>query len=228
VPQESNDRQFSPAVNRHDHAQRRVEVLELLARDAERDVVHSRAAVLLRDRDPQQSELRHTAQNPFAIEVMLAVVLADVRRHFAGAPLANGTLEQFVFVRKSEINHDERGIVSRAAGDVHGSAPAQIERFGRVRAVGRHLQVVGAPEQRADLAGGRVGVCRHDAGDLVIADADLQRTVRQLFKGPAIDVGDQVAEAIDAKDLAIDAVALDNRPWDVEPVDGCRPSGRGR
>jgi len=67
---------------------------------------------------------------------------------------------------------------------VHGGAPAQIEGFGRVGAIGRDLQMIGAAEERADLAWRRVGVGRDHAGDLVEADADLQRTARELLERP--------------------------------------------
>ena len=52
-----------PGVHRHDHAQRRVHVLELLAGEAEADVVHAGAAVLRRHRDAEQAELRHLRQD---------------------------------------------------------------------------------------------------------------------------------------------------------------------
>ena len=73
-------------------------ILELLAGDAERDVVHAGAAVFLRHRDAEQPELRHAAEDALAIEMMLAVVVVDERQHLAGAPLANRLLEQLMFV----------------------------------------------------------------------------------------------------------------------------------
>ena len=50
-------------VHRHDHAQRRVDVLQLLAGQAEADVVHAGAAVLLRHRDAQQAQPLHAADD---------------------------------------------------------------------------------------------------------------------------------------------------------------------
>ena len=87
-------------MHRHDHAQRGVEIFELFARDAERDVVHAGAAVFLRHGDAEQSELRHPAEDALAIEVMLAIVLADVGRDVARAPLADRLLQQPMFFRE--------------------------------------------------------------------------------------------------------------------------------
>ena len=51
----------------------------------------------------------------------------------------------------------------------------------------------------------RLGVRRHDANDVVRSDADGDRArIGETFETVAIDVGDQVAEAIDAEDLAGD------------------------
>jgi hypothetical protein len=87
-----------PGVNRHDHAQRRVDVLELFAGQPQADVVHAGAAVLLRHRDAEESELGHPAENSIAIEMVLAIVLADVRCHFTCGPLAYRLFEQALFV----------------------------------------------------------------------------------------------------------------------------------
>ena len=46
-------------------------------------------------------------------------------------------------------------MLSRALHDVHGRAASQIEQRGGARAVGGDLQMVGAAEERADLAGAR-------------------------------------------------------------------------
>ena len=79
------------------------------------DVVHAGAAVLLRHRDAEQTELRHPAEDALAIEMVLAVVVADVRRDVARAPLANRLLEQVVLVGQAEINHGQVGL-SRSGG----------------------------------------------------------------------------------------------------------------
>ena len=63
-------------MHRHDDAQRGVDVLELLAGEAQADVVHPGAAILLRDRDTEQSEPGHAAEDAIAIEAMLAVSFA--------------------------------------------------------------------------------------------------------------------------------------------------------
>ena len=93
-----------PGVHRHDHAQRRVDVLELLARQAEAQVVHARAAVLLRHGDAEQPELGHLREH-VPVEAVLAIEVVDVRRDFAGAPLADGLLEQALLVGQFEVNH---------------------------------------------------------------------------------------------------------------------------
>ena len=64
-------------MDRHDHAQRGVDVLQSLARQPEADVVHARPAVLLRNGDPKQPQARHATENAIAIEMMGAVVLAN-------------------------------------------------------------------------------------------------------------------------------------------------------
>src|SRR5712692_2682059 len=75
------------------------------------------------------------------------------------------------------VGRQKRRIVSRAAGDVHGRAASQIEARGGARAVGGDFQVVGAAEQRAHLAGGDVGIGRHDPWHGMAADADVERAV---------------------------------------------------
>ena len=94
-----------PGVHRHDHAQRRVDVLELLADDAEADVVHAGAAVFLRDRTAEQAKLGHLRQD-VRVESMLAIELANLRRHRARAPLAHRLLEQPLLLGEIEINHE--------------------------------------------------------------------------------------------------------------------------
>src|SRR5438874_824143 len=112
----------------------------------------------------------------------------------------------------------KRAIVSRAPGDVHGGAAAEIEPRRGARAVGSDLEMIGAAEERADLAVAGVGIRRDDARHGVLADADLERAVRQLVERAAIDVRDQVAEAIDAQHLAVDVIGGDVRLRDLEPV----------
>src|SRR5215470_17609001 len=92
-------------VHRHDDAQRRVDVFELLAREAERDVVHAGAAVLLRHADAEQPELLQPADDALAVEVVAPVVIFDVRLNFARAPLTHRLLEQAMFVGEVEADH---------------------------------------------------------------------------------------------------------------------------
>ena len=59
------------------------------------------------------------------------------------------------------------------------------------------------PNSAHELARRRVGVRGHDARDRPIADSNRQRpSGRELVERAAIDVGDQVAEAIDAQHFA--------------------------
>ena len=106
VPQVSSDRQFRPGVHRHDDAQRRVDVFEFLAGQAERDVVHPGAAVLDGHRDAEQAELGHLRQDVL-VEAVRAVEFLDARRNLTGAPLAHGLLEQALFVGQVEVDHGE-------------------------------------------------------------------------------------------------------------------------
>ena len=87
--------------------------------------------------------------------------------------------------------------------------------------------MVGAAEERADLAGGRVGIGRRRRAR---RGASRRRSssgaaVRESLEGLAIDVGDQVAEAIDAQHRRRDArPSSTSRLRDVEPLNA--PAGR--
>jgi hypothetical protein len=92
-------------VDGHDHAERGVDVLELLADDAETDVVHSGAAVFGRHRRAEQSEIRHLWKDA-AIEPVFAVQIVDPGQDLARAPLAYRLLEQPLFFCQIEIEHE--------------------------------------------------------------------------------------------------------------------------
>src|SRR5439155_3953008 len=100
-------------------------------------------------------------------------------------------------------------ILSRGPGNLHQRAAPEIEPFGGARAVDGDLQMVGAAEERADVAVRGLRIRRDDARHHVRADANVDRTAGDLVEAAAIDVGDQVAEAIDAQYLAVDAVGGD-------------------
>ena len=96
-----------PRVHRHDDAQRRVEVLELLAGQPEADVVHAGAAVLGGDADAQQAERRHPRQDA-RVEPMLAIEVVDAGGNLAGAPFPDGLLQQALFFRELQVDHPKR------------------------------------------------------------------------------------------------------------------------
>src|SRR5207244_564827 len=93
-----------PGVYRHDHAERRIDVLQLLADDPETDVVHARAAVLHRHGASKQAHPGHLRQDR-EIEAVLAIELTDSRRDLARRPFAYRLLEQLLLVAQLEINH---------------------------------------------------------------------------------------------------------------------------
>ena len=99
-----------------------------------------------------------------AIEPVLAVEIANARRDLARSPLADGLLEQLVLVGQVEIDHEcgPCHTLCSSTGSPTRDARAARPRSARVR---RALEVVGAAEQRADLAGRDVGVGRDDARD---------------------------------------------------------------
>ena len=65
--------------------------------------------------------------------------------------------------------------------------------------------MIGAAEQRArPRPARRRRRCDTTRDDLVRADPDVERPAGELVERPPIDVGDQVAEAIDAQHLSVD------------------------
>src|SRR5262249_7456301 len=89
----------------HDDAERGVDVLELFARETETDIIHPGAAVVLRYRNAEQTQLPHATNDPVAIEPVLTIVFSNVRRNIPGRPLTNCLLEQAVLVGEIEIDH---------------------------------------------------------------------------------------------------------------------------
>ena len=105
-----------PDVHRQDHAQRRVDVLELLARDAEADVVHAGAAVFGRHADAEQAEVGHLRQDARSKRCSRSSSWmrgATSRR----GPLAYRLLEQAVLLGQIEVDHGVRQPI-RLAGHV--------------------------------------------------------------------------------------------------------------
>src|SRR4026209_1355507 len=98
-------------VDRNNHTQRRIEVFKLLARDTERDVIHPRAAILLRDAAAEKPELRHLRQQA-AVELVRTIEIVDSRCNRASTPLAHALLEQLLLFSKIEIDHGKRRILA--------------------------------------------------------------------------------------------------------------------
>jgi hypothetical protein len=92
-------------VHRHDDPERRIDVLELLAHNAEADVVHAGAAELLRHRTAEQAELRHLRKN-VPVEAVLPVELVDLWRDGPRSPLPHRLLEEPLLLRQVQINHE--------------------------------------------------------------------------------------------------------------------------
>src|SRR5262249_28247456 len=118
------------------------------------------------------------------------------------------------------------GILSRGPCDPHQRAAPEMEALGGASAVDGNLEVIGAADQRADVAVGRLRIRRNHARHRVRADADLEPAVGncKLVEAPAIDVRDQIAEPIDAKYLTVDAIGGDLGLRNIELVNRARRS----
>src|ERR1044072_4677523 len=91
-------------VDAHHDAQGRIHRFQLLADEAERDVVEARPAVLFGDADAEQAKLGHLVEHG-AVELLLLVPLLDVRRHLALRELAHGLDERPVFFGQLKVDH---------------------------------------------------------------------------------------------------------------------------
>ena len=98
---------------------------------------------------PSSPSVGHLRQD-VAVELVRAVELANARRHFARAPVAHRLFEHAGVPRTTR----NRSCTSQLHRIPHGHA----EPLGGTRRVRRALEVIGAAEQRADLARRR---CRH-------------------------------------------------------------------
>ena len=76
-----------PDVDRHDHAQRRVDVLQLLAGQRQADVVKTEPAILLRNRQPENPGLAHLVDDVPAV-ILLGIPLPDMRGRFTFVQIA--------------------------------------------------------------------------------------------------------------------------------------------
>src|SRR5262245_55550916 len=97
-----------------------------------------------------------------------------------------------------------------SSADMHWRPAAQLQEGSSAGAVRCDLEVLAAPEERAQLARRDIGVGGHDASDGVRTDADVETAApiagRNLLERLAIDISDQVAEPIDAQHLSGDLI----------------------
>ena len=76
--------------------------------EAEADVVHAGAAVLLPAPSTPSSPSSAICGRMLAVEAVLAIELVDLRRDFARGPFADRLLEQPLFFGQIEIKHEAR------------------------------------------------------------------------------------------------------------------------
>ena len=90
-------------MHRDQRPEGRLAALDLLARERLRDEVEPRAAVLLRDHDPEQAELGHALDHAH-VQVMVDVVLDRVRQDARVHEVAHGALDQALLVGELEVH----------------------------------------------------------------------------------------------------------------------------
>ena len=96
-------RRVQPDVDRDKRAERRLAALDLLAGERLRDVVEPRAAVLLRDDDPEDPELGHPLDRAH-VEPVRDVVLDRDGEHALVHEGADGLLDQPLLVGELEVH----------------------------------------------------------------------------------------------------------------------------
>ena len=98
-------------MDAHDHAKGGVAALQLLAQDAQADVIHARSAVRLGDGRAQEPEFAHPVED-FTMDLALLVPGSDVRRDLGRHEVAHGLLDE-------DVLRGERGIDGhrQASGD---------------------------------------------------------------------------------------------------------------
>ena len=157
-------------MHRHDHAQRGVDVLELLAGQAQRDVVHPGAAVL-----------RPAREMPSSPSDAICGRIAGSKRCARSSSRMRGATSRPAHSRTDCSSSDDprsaRSSASRktrhpstspcrlCARDGDAGAATERQALGGAAAVHRHLEMIGAAEQRADGARLRLGVGRDDRVD---------------------------------------------------------------
>src|SRR5581483_6002558 len=126
--------------------------------------------------------------------------------------------------------------------DPYRNAAVHMERVGGAAAVDGNFEMVGAAEERTHVAAGDLRIRRDHAGNRVRPDANVESGAGcELLERLPVDVRDQVAEAIDAKDLAVDPAVTRRRLRNGEADDVAgrtseggeldpfrEPRGRGR
>jgi hypothetical protein len=92
-------------VDRHEHAKRGVDILQLLAGEPEGYIVQTCPAVNLRDADAENVELGHLGENR-PVEVLLGVVLLNVGCHLGSGEVADHLFYGEVVLGEIEVGHE--------------------------------------------------------------------------------------------------------------------------
>ena len=83
-------------MHRHRHPQKRIASLKLFADKPQRNIVETRATILLRNTNAKQSQLSHFVKNR-PLEMRLFIPFLDIRRNLACAKFADGILQRNMF-----------------------------------------------------------------------------------------------------------------------------------
>src|SRR5687768_9750664 len=89
---------------RHNHAHERVDRFQFLTHEPERDIVETRTAVLLRNADTEQVELRHLAQHG-RLELLFLVPLLDKWRDLFLRKFTYRLHQRLVIFGQFKIDH---------------------------------------------------------------------------------------------------------------------------
>ncbi len=145
-------------VHGEDHAQRRVHVLQFLAREAEADVVGARCR-----------RTRRAPRRPAGRASAICGRMAGSKRCWRSSSRMRGATSRPPTRGRDCSSSRCSSVRSKFMASITGDPPcgrsrrrrAQPAAFGRARAVGRDFEVVGAAEEGAHLSGRHLGVSGH-------------------------------------------------------------------